>query len=146
MSFFTKHPSRKQTSWGQTASGSEWLAYIDADIDDEEVINQAKVIVDHCSPQQFGPHGTHGYSFLKREYLLNLLLFHYVEHGFFPFGYICITDEWLYKNPINSNNGMWFSFKSRSKGRNYQAGWWIKIPTILEINLAKKSCGSGFSS
>ena len=60
------------------------LIYIKhADIQDEAVIEQAKKIVDRCSPQRYGPNGTHAYSFLQREYLLNLLLFHYVDHGFF---------------------------------------------------------------
>lgn len=136
MSFFTKNPSRKQTSWGKTASGLEWLAYIDADIDDEEIIDRAKLIVDHCSPQQYGPNGTHGYSFLKREYILNLLLFHYIDHGFFPSGNICITDEWLYETPIKTTSSTWFCFKSRKKGRHYQAGWWINIPLENEINLS----------
>lgn len=134
MSFFTPDVQRTQTVWGASPQGLEWVANIDAPIHDESVIEQAKLIVDHCSPQRYGPYDTHAYSFLKREYLLNLLLFHYVDHGFFPSGYICITDEWLYEAPIKTTGSTWFSFKSRKKGRNYQAGWWIKIPSLEEIS------------
>ncbi len=134
MSFFTPDVQRTQTVWGASPQGLQWLANIDAPIHDESVIEQAKLIVDHCSPQRYGPYGTHAYSFLKREYLLNLLLFHYVDHGFFPSGHICITDEWLYEAPIKTTGSTWFSFKSRKKGRNYQAGWWIKIPKLEEIS------------
>ena len=134
MSFFTPDVQRTQTVWGASPQGLEWVANIDAPIHDESVIEQAKLIVDHCSPQRYGPYGTHAYSFLKREYLLNLLLFHYVDHGFFPSGHICITDEWLYEAPIKTTGSTWFSFKSRKKGRNYQAGWWIKIPSLEEIS------------
>lgn len=134
MSFFTPDVQRTQTVWGASPQGLEWVANIDATIHDESVIEQAKLIVDHCSPQRYGPYGTHAYSFLKREYLLNLLLFHYVDHGFFPSGHICITDEWLYEAPIKTTGSTWFSFKSRKKGRNYQAGWWIKIPSLEEIS------------
>ena len=134
MSFFTPDVQRTQTVWGASPQGLQWLANIDAPIHDESVIEQAKLIVDHCSPQRYGPYGTHAYSFLKREYLLNLLLFHYVDHGFFPSGHICITDEWLYEAPIKTTGSTWFSFKSRKKGRNYQAGWWIKIPSLEEIS------------
>ena len=134
MSFFTPDVQRTQTIWGARPQGLEWVANIDAPIHDESVIDQAKLIVDHCSPQRYGPYGTHAYSFLKREYLLNLLLFHYVDHGFFPSGHICITDEWLYEAPIKTTGSTWFSFKSRKKGRNYQAGWWIKIPSLEEIS------------
>ena len=138
MSFFTPDVQRTQTVWGASPQGLEWVANIDAPIHDESVIEQAKLIVDHCSPQRYGPYGTHAYSFLKREYLLNLLLFHYVDHGFFPSGHICITDEWLYEAPIKTSGSTWFSFKSRKKGRNYQAGWWIKIPSLEEISQANQ--------
>ena len=82
MTFFTKDPKRIQTTWGLIGGNKNFLAYIDADIQDEAVIEQAKKIVDRCSPQRYGPNGTHAYSFLQREYLLNLLLFHYVDHDF----------------------------------------------------------------
>jgi len=138
MSFFIRDPKRVQTTWGGYSPDQTWVVNIDADIQDAEVIEQAKTIVDHCSPQRYGPHGTHAYSFLKREYLLNLLLFHYVDHGSFPSGHICITDEWLYETPIKTKGSTWFSFKPRKKSRRYQAGWWIKIPAIEEIQ-AKSS-------
>ena len=136
MSFFTKDPKRIQTTWGQIGGNKNFLAYIDANVQDKEVIEQAKLIVDHCSPQRYGPHGTHAHSFLKREYVLNLLLFHYADHGFFPSGYICITDEWLYSRSIKTTGSSWFCFNLRTKGRHYQAGWWIKIPAIEEINIS----------
>ena len=134
MGLFTRDTSRQQTEWGSTALGNTWLAYIDAPISDPIIIEQAKTIVDHCAPQRYGPHGTHAYSFLKREYVLNLLLFHYADYGFFPSGHICITDDWIYGDPIRTESGgSWFSFKSRKVGRKYQAGWWIKIPSLAEI-------------
>ena len=134
MSFFTRNNTRQQTDWGTTALGHTWLTYVDAPITDPVVIEEAKAIVDHCSPQRYGPNSDHGYSFLKREYLLNLLLFHYADHGFFPSGHICITDDWLYGDPIRlEGGGSWFVFKFRKAGRNYQAGWWIKIPSLAEI-------------
>jgi len=134
MTFYNKDTKRTQTTWGEHGPEKAWFAYIDADIQDAEVIEQAKTIVDHCSPQRYGPHGTHAYSFLKREYLLNLLLFHYVDHGSFPSGHICITDEWLYSDSVTTDSkSRWYSFRPRKKGRNYFAGWWIKIPSLAEI-------------
>ena len=134
MTFYTKDPKRTQTAWGPHGPDKTWLAYIDANIQDELVIEQAKKIVDGCSPQRYGPNGTQAYSFLGREYLLNLLLFHYEDHGFFPSGRICITDDWIYKNSIRTESkSRWWCFKTRTKGRHYQAGWWIKIPSLLEI-------------
>ena len=134
MSFFNRDLVRTQTTWGSYGGNQTWVANIDADIQDQKVIERAKLIVDYCSPQRYGPHGTHAYSFLKREYVLNLLLFHYADYGFFPSGYICITDEWLYSTSIKTTGGTWFCFQPRKKGRHYQAGWWIKIPAITEID------------
>ncbi len=135
MNFFAKDKTRQQTEWGTIGDRHTWFAYIDASIADPILIEQAKTIVDHCAPQRYGPHGTHAYSFLKREYLLNLLLFHYADHGFFPSGHICITDEWLYEKPIKTTGrASWFSFKCRKAGRQYQSGWWIKIPNFAEIS------------
>jgi hypothetical protein len=134
MNFFAREKTRQQTEWGNTWDGKTWFAYIDAPITDPIIIEQAKTIVDHCAPQRYGPYGTHAYSFLKREYLLNLLLFHYADYGFFPAGHICITDEWPYEKPIKTTGGSWFSFKCRKAGRKYQSGWWIKIPSLADIS------------
>lgn len=134
MSFFTKDAKRTQITWGSCGPDRTWLAYIDANIQDEAVIEQAKKIVDACRPQRYGPNGTHAYSFLGREYLLNLLLFHYEDHGFFPSGCVCITDEWIYKHSVvTESKSRWWSFSARTKGRHYQPGWWIKIPSLSEI-------------
>ena len=134
MSFFNRDPQRTQTTWGKYPPNRTWVAFIDAEIQDKAVIEQAKLIVDHCSPQRYGPHGTHAYSFLQREYLLNLILFHYVDHGAFPSGHICITDEWLFSESVTTDSkSRWFTFKPRKKGRKYFAGWWIKIPSLAEI-------------
>ena len=65
---------RQQTEWGTIGDRHTWFANIDAPITDLAIIEDAKRIVDHCSPQRYGPHGTHAYSLLKREYLLNLQL------------------------------------------------------------------------
>jgi hypothetical protein len=129
MTLFKKY---EKVFWGSSPSGYSWEARVFADVG-SSAIEEAKTIVDHCSPQKYGPHGTHGYSFLKREYLLNLLLFHYQDYGFFPSGHICITDEWLYEKPISIGWSKWFSFRPRAKGRNYLPGWWIKIPSIKEL-------------
>ena len=142
MSFFTPDIQRNQTAWGASPQGAKWLAYVDAPISDEVVIEQAKQIVDHCSPQRYGPHGTHGYSFLKREYLLNLLLFHYADFGYFPSGHICITDQWLYGNAVSTSGASWFGFSPRAKGRNYEPGWWIKVPSLQEIELNQQEVSS----
>ena len=141
MGFITSESQRVQTAWGASPQGVQWSAYIDAPIDDLVTIEQAKRIVDHCSPQRYGPHGAHGHSFLKREYLLNLLLFHYADFGYFPAGHICITDQWLYGGAVRVSRSNWFSFKPRAKGRHYEAGWWIKVPSLQELEASEQEVG-----
>lgn len=123
-----------KVQWGKSPSKYQWEARIFADVD-STVIEAGKRIVDHCSPQRYGPNIVGGHSFLKREYLLNLLLFHYQDYGFFPHGHICITDEWLYERPSYLGKSKWFLFKSRSKGRVYEPGWWIRVPSQEEIEI-----------
>ena len=129
----------QKVEWTSSPSGHPWEAKVFADVE-SSTISLAKIIVDSCSPQRYGPHGAGGYSFLKREYLLNLLLFHYQDYGYFPSGHICITDEWLYEKPIAIGASKWFLFRTRSKGRNYQPGWWIKIPSLGEIEITSSLC------
>ena len=61
MTFYTKDAKRTQTTWGPHGPEKTWHAYIDADIQDQVVIEQAKQIVDGCSPQRYGPHGAQAY-------------------------------------------------------------------------------------
>ena len=49
MAFYTKDPVRKQTIWGQHGPDKEWHAFIDADVTDETVIENAKP---HCRCMQ----------------------------------------------------------------------------------------------
>jgi hypothetical protein len=140
MSLFTRNLERVQVEWGSAKDGHPWYVNIDAPITDPIIIELAKTIVDHCSPQRYGPQGVYGYSFLKREYVLNLLLFHYADHGFFPSGHICITDDWIYGDPVRTKGGRsWFLFKFRRIGRKYLAGWWINIPDFEGISSASSS-------
>jgi len=97
MTIFSATPHRRQTAWQCGTRNTNWYAYIDAPIEDLTIIEDAKTIVDACRPQKHGPFGATFYSFLTREYLLNILLFHYADHGAFPEGSLCIVDEWVWK-------------------------------------------------
>jgi len=61
-----------------------FYAQINAITRDEKVISKAIQIVDAVHPQKFGPHGTHFYSFARREHFLNLLLRFYDENKRLP--------------------------------------------------------------
>lgn len=64
--------------------GSPFFAEINAEIRDMSVIDKAIKIVDLVSPQKFGPHGLHFYSFAAREHLLNLILRFFDTHKRLP--------------------------------------------------------------
>ena len=131
MSFLEPDSSQNQTEW----KFGTWTFYanIPEEIKDLKVIENAKSIVDFGLPQRFGPHGTHYYSFVTREYLLNLILYFYKEHKRFPHGDICIVDSWYWKSLYSGGR----VFHSRKKDRNYSAGDWIYLPTLREVKKSK---------
>ena len=132
MTIFSATPHRRQTAWQCGTRNTNWYAYIDAPIEDLTIIEDAKTIVDACRPQKHGPFGATFYSFLTREYLLNILLFHYADHGAFPEGSLCIVDEWVWKNCTRVGNSNWFSWRTKSNPRHFERPFWISIPSLAK--------------
>ena len=132
MSFLEPDAGQNQTEW----KFGTWTFYanIPEEIKDLKIVENAKSIVDFAIPQRFGPHGTHFYSFVTREYVLNLILYFYIEHKRFPHGDICIVDRWYWKSFYSGG----LVFQSRKKGRNYSAGYWIYLPTLREVKKYKE--------
>ena len=132
MSLFEPDASQNQTEW----KFGTWTFYanIPKEIKDLKIVENAKSIVDFAIPQRFGPHGTHVYSFVTREYVLNLILYFYKEHKRFPHGDICIVDHWYWKSFYSGGR----VFQGRKKGRNYSAGDWIYLPTLREVKKSKR--------
>ena len=139
-SLFPKIKGRRQTAWGgmKTYYGEQvWYANISPDIDDLEVIADAKKIVDSCYPQKTSTFfGGHYYCFCTREYLLNLILSHYVDHGIFPEGHICIVEQWLWRVDAYRLATGWVRSKFwrwLRRNETFQPGEWIKIPPLSEV-------------
>ena len=132
MSLFEPDAGQNQTEW----KFGIWTFYanIPEEIKDLKIVENAKSIVDFAIPQRFGPHGTHYYSFVTREYVLNLILYFYKEHKRFPHGNICIVDRWYWKSFYSGGR----VFQGRKKGRNYSAGDWIYLPTLREVKKSKR--------
>ena len=132
MSFLEPDSDQNQTQW----KFGTWTFYanIPEEIKDLKIVENAKSIVDFAIPQRFGPHGTHYYSFVTREYVLNLILYFYKEHKRFPHGDICIVDRWYWKSFYSGGR----VFQGRKKGRNYSAGDWIYLPTLREVKKSKR--------
>ena len=103
------------------------------------MIEDAKLIIDATRPQTHGPYEY--YSFITREYLLNILLFHYSDHGAFPEGVLCIVDEWVWKNTTRVGSSNWFSWSSKKSGRHYERPFWIKIPSLVQAQSILASTG-----
>ena len=132
MSFLEPDSGQNQTQW----KFGTWTFYVNIpeEIKDLKIVENAKSIVDFAIPQRFGPHGTHYYSFVTREYVLNLILYFYKEHKRFPHGDICIVDRWYWKSFYSGGR----VFQGRKKGRNYSAGDWIYLPTLREVKKSKR--------
>ncbi len=134
MSIIKRDTSRNQTEW--KVGGWTFYANIPEDFKETKIINVAKGIVDFALPQKFGPHGTHYYSFVTREYVLNLILYFYQKHQRFPHGDICVVDHWWWETPsfLNSLSFNTF-FKSRKRKRNYTPGYWVYLPSLEELKV-----------
>lgn len=131
-------PDVRQTPWACGHNGSIWYACVHADIDDPVVIDTAKRLVDKAVPQKLSTFfGGHYYSFVTREYLLNLLLFHYQEHEMFPIGSICIVDRWVWDGMLFKRFGKWLnSWAWRFDTRRSELkppGFWVQIPSVQSV-------------
>jgi hypothetical protein len=131
-------PDVRQTPWSCGHNGATWYACVHADIDDEVVIETAKRLVDHALPQKLSTFfGGHYYSFVTREYLLNLLLFYYQEHGLFPVGSVCVVERWPWDGQIFKSNGKWFNSWawrfSTTRAELKAPGYWVQIPPVSRV-------------
>ena len=125
----------RQTPWACGHKGAIWYANVHADVFQEETIENAKKIVDKALPQKLSTFfGGHYYSFITREYLFNLLLFHFEEHGSFPVGSICIVERWVWDGMLFRSHGKWlkswawrFGFK---RDEVKAPGYWVRIPSL----------------
>lgn len=135
MFFKKRNKKRNQTLWGNS------YAYIPESIQDHDVIEDAKSIVDFILPQKEGQFTTQ-YSFWTREYVLNLILFFYADHKKFPEGDICIVRDYYWRNSPcldkDDEYGRKIYLYEIRKGRNYDAGYWIKIPSLRQVKRSKE--------
>lgn len=130
-------PRARQTPWACGPDGRVWYATIHRDIDDEVVIENAKRIVDGALPEQPSTYWQHHYAFIRREFLLNLLLAHYERHEAFPVGAVCLVDKWMWEAVVFKHRGEWCRWSSFVFGvarEDYNApGRWIKIPSLQSV-------------
>ena len=135
MFFKNRNKSRNKTPWGNS------YAFIPESMQDSVVIEDAKSIVDFILPQKEGQF-TSQYSFWTREYVLNLILFFYAEHQKFPKGDICIIRDYYWRSPPcldgDDEYGRKIYLHEIRKGRNYDAGYWVKIPSLNQVKRSEE--------
>jgi len=114
--------------------GKPFWAVIDSSVRAKVTINAAIHLVDAVMPQRYGPYGGSYHSFIRREFLLNLLLFHYERFGFFPSGRIHIVQDALQRRMPRALWWVWLTFKQEP--RRYGPGEWIDLPRLINIGSA----------
>jgi len=127
-----KSPGMRQIPWYCGPRGDPWFANLYADVDDVAAVDKAMRLIDEALPQtRSTAFGGHYYSFLRQEYLLNLMLFFYQDHRRFPSGDICIVDRWVWDG-VTRSRGWWVQALARRFGVNHlalkSAGYWISLP------------------
>lgn len=132
-----EHPGIRSTPWACGHAGTVWYANLHAEFDDPAAIEQAKRIVDEVVPQKLSTfHGTHCYSFVTREYLLNLLLFHHKDYGHFPVGPVCIVSREEMDgihHPQRSRWRNWFSWMWSIREEEFEDPSWVYIPSLSSL-------------
>jgi len=132
-----REPKRRQTPWSCGHKGKIWYANVHADVYDVGVIENAKRLVDVAMPQKLNTFfGGHFYSFVTREYLLNLLLFYYKDHGKFPEGSVCVVDKWAWDGMAYQRGGVWcrnWIWRFMSRDDFTSPGYWISIPSLQSV-------------
>jgi len=127
----------RQTPWACGPKGRLWYATIHRDIEDPLVIDNAKRIVDEALAEQPSSHWQHHYAFVRRGFLLNLLLAHYERHEAFPVGHVCVVDRWMWDAIVFKYKGQWCRSSGYAFGasrEDYNApGQWIKIPSLQSV-------------
>ena len=128
-----------------------FYAQINANTRDEKVNSKAIQIVDAIHPQKFGPHGTHFYSFARREHFLNLLLRFHDENKKLPdeielldLQFICNKklyyqrDSDLISVDLHTGNFK-TSIKRSDESKNKYFFWWylVMVGLLLPISLTK---------
>ena len=138
MACFDKKHGVRQTYWtppDYVKMGlGRWYADICVEVDDLYAIEQAKTIVDKAMPQVYsGKNGAFYYSFVKREFLLNQLLFFWKDNGTFPEGWVCVVEQATMR-PVEKDTGWWWPFPARKLSREYSRPQWIKVPSYKEAS------------
>ena len=128
-----------------------FYAQINANTRDEKVISKAIQIVDAIHPQKFGPHGTHFYSFVRREHFLNLLLRFHDENKRLPdeielldLQFICNKKLYYQRDSdlisVDMHTGNFkTSIKRSDESKNKYFFWWyvVMVGLLLPISLTK---------
>lgn len=132
-----REPCKGSIPWACGHAGTVWYANLHANFDDPEVIEQAKRLVDKAAPQKLSTfYGGHYYSFITREYLLNLLLFHHKEHGHFPVGPVCIVSR---KELDGMNHPKWHRWLNwldwmwRVRKQSFDDPQWLHLPSLQSV-------------
>lgn len=130
-------PRESSVAWACGHGGTVWYANLHVDFDDPVVIDQAKRIVDKAAPQKLNTFfGGHYYSFVTREYLLNLLLFHHKEHGHFPVGPVCVVSVKVFdgiRHPMWHRWLNWLDWIRRSRKQPFDDPDWLYLPSLQGV-------------
>lgn len=134
MSLESRDLTKHQTPWPCGHGGAVWWANVHTEERDEAVLQVAKWQVDQALPQKLNTYfGGHYYSFVTREYLLNLILFYREAHGQFPQGAVCIVERWAWQGEAFNRAGRWvvgwfWRFMRREDFKS--PGFWVHLPSV----------------
>lgn len=111
---------------------TEWQALtieVTAPFASELILETAKIIVDEARPQFRGPYGGTGYSMIRRQRILDVVLWFFDEHKRFPIGDFGLDSNWVWVDGLGSPGlGRWYVWNGA--GKRVKPCFWVNFKAV----------------
>ena len=120
-------------SSNREAVGTDWQGLrckVSAPFASEFILETAKAIVDEAKPQFRGPYGGTWYSQIRRQRILDVVLWFFLEHRRFPVGDLGLDSNWVWQdsNSLGTGRGYWFIWNGA--GRTAKPCFWVHFKPV----------------
>ena len=120
--------------------GADWQGLrcqVSAPFASEFILETAKEIVDEAKPQFHGPYGGTGYSRIRRQRILDVVLWFFLEHKRFPVGDLGLDSNWVWRgsNSLGTGRGYWFVWNGA--GKTAKPCFWVHFKPVSDDVLAQ---------
>ena len=118
---------------------------VSAPFSSELILETAKGIVDEAMPQFHGPYGGTGYSKIRRQRILDVVLWFFHSHKRFPVGDLGLDSNWVWVDGLGPHSrGRWYVWNGA--GKRDKPCFWVHFKSISDDVLARCQSDWQYSS